>query len=259
MKIALIQEKQNELYQFGRNDILFTQEQARFFQKEMEEQNLSLLRTASSEGCDLLVTSEAFNYAGQPGKIDCPYEALIPELTDSLFEELSLIARQGRCYLAAGVLRKEKVLGSDRLYNSICFYGRDGKLLSVYDKIHLAGEENDFLTPGKEYQVVETDYGRVGMAVCWDMQFPETSRCLARAGADLLAVPTWGWEESYGHVRACENRLYIAAAMAVPFEEPIEGLRTPSEVVSPAGEVLMRGSRTKEEVVYCRIPDIRKR
>lgn len=257
MVIGLIQEKQNALYQFGREDIRFTRRQALALQKEMVEKNLAMMRQAAERDCDLLVTSEAFNYAGQPGKVDCPYEELIPEAGDVLFKELSETARRGKCYLAAGVLRKERTAGGSRLYNSIFFYGKDRRLLGVYDKIHLAGEENFFLTPGEQYQVVETEYGGIGMGICWDMQFPETAMNLASAGADLIVVPTWGWEEIYGHARAYENGIYVAAAMAVPYQEDIEGLRTPSEVVGPLGEVLTRGGRGREEVVYCTIPDIR--
>ena len=66
MKIALIQEKQNELYQFNKPEIKYTQEQAQDYQQKMVIQNLDMMRKAAQAGCDLIVTSEAFNFAGQP-------------------------------------------------------------------------------------------------------------------------------------------------------------------------------------------------
>ena len=73
-------------------------------------------------------------------------------------------------------------------------------------------------------------------------------------GSDCL--PDLGWEAIYGHARAYENGVYVAAAMAVPYWMDIEGLRNPSEVVSPCGEILMSADRKRQGVFLCGI-DIR--
>ncbi len=257
MKIALIQEKQNELYQFNNDNIRYTLEQAKEFQQEMVLQNLVMARAAAQEGCDLIVTSEAINFAGQPWKVQGDYASLIPDMEDKLFTHLSGIAQAGHCYVAAGVFRKEKVLEQEKLYNSIVLFDREGKLCNIYDKVHLAGDENDYLTRGDKYSVVETDFGRLGMAICWDMQFPETCQALADKDADLIIAPTWGWEWIYGPCRAYENGVYVASAMAVPYYMPIEGLRSPSEVIGPEGDILVRGSREESQIVMCDIPDVK--
>ena len=194
---------------------------------------------------------------GSPCKVEGDYAALIPEMENELFVQLSDIARDGHCYVAAGVFRKEKTSEGNRLYNSILLYDREGKLCSVYDKVHLAGDENDYLTRGNKYCVVETDFGRIGMAICWDMQFPETCQALADRDADLIIAPTWGWEWIYGPCRAYENGIYVASAMAVPYYMPIERLRSPSEVISPEGDILVRGSREEAQIVMVEIPDIK--
>jgi predicted amidohydrolase len=81
-------------------------------------------------------------------------------------------------------------LGDDgALYNSAAVVGPDG-LLAVYRKTHLWDREKLWFTPGSEPPpVVETPFGRIGVAVCYDLYFPELTRGLALAGADLIALP----------------------------------------------------------------------
>ena len=81
-------------------------------------------------------------------------------------------------------------LGDDgSLYNSAAVVGPDG-LLAVYRKTHLWDREKLWFTPGSEPPpVVETPFGRIGLAVCYDLYFPELTRGLALAGADLIALP----------------------------------------------------------------------
>ena len=81
-------------------------------------------------------------------------------------------------------------LGEDgALYNSAAVVGPDG-LLAVYRKTHLWDREKLWFTPGsKAPPVVETPFGRIGLAVCYDLYFPELTRGLALAGADVIVVP----------------------------------------------------------------------
>jgi len=81
-------------------------------------------------------------------------------------------------------------LGEDgAVYNSAAVVGPAG-LLAVYRKTHLWDREKLWFTPGSEPPpVVETPFGRIGVAVCYDLYFPELTRALALAGADLIAIP----------------------------------------------------------------------
>ena len=81
-------------------------------------------------------------------------------------------------------------LGDDgQLYNSAAIVGPDG-LLGVYRKTHLWDREKLFFQPGSEPPpVVDTPFGRIGVAICYDLYFPELTRALALAGADLIALP----------------------------------------------------------------------
>lgn len=72
------------------------------------------------------------------------------------------------------------------------------------------------------------------------MQFPEAARELVLGGADFIACPTWGWENIYGLSRACENDVVIAAAMAVPPDGEIKGIRNPSCIVYGTRNILVQ-------------------
>ena len=257
MRLALIQTKQNALYSFLTPERRYTVEEAAALQREMLEQNLALMRQAAEGGCDLMVTTEAINFPGQPHKVQGDIAPLVDDSLRWLVPELSAIARAGSCYIAACLFsRRAPGVTDGGLYNAIWLFDRQGEVCAVYHKTHLAGDENDYLTPGDRYCVAETDFGKLGLAICWDMQFPETCQTLTDMGADLIVAPTWGWEWSYGPARAYENGVYVAAAMAVPEWGPIEGLRSPSEVIAPDGECLARGSRTEAQIVYCDIEDL---
>ena len=78
----------------------------------------------------------------------------------------------------------------DAVYNSAFLIDRSG-VRAVYRKAHLWANERRWFTPGKQPPpVVETDRGRIGILVCYDLEFPEWPRIAALAGADLLCVPT---------------------------------------------------------------------
>lgn len=254
MKLALIQEKQNSLYQFKEASLHFEREELQKLQGEMIEQNLKLLREAAENKADIAVTSEAINFPGPPSSHTESTKELVEATQDDLLRQCSQIAVEGKMYLIVGMLRVEE---DGNLYNSAVAFDRNGRELLVYHKNFLAGDEKEYLTPGNGFPVWESEFGRIGIGICWDMQFPETARHYANQETDLLLCPTWGWEAIYGRSRAYENGIYVAAAMAVPSWKDIEGKRTPSEVVAPDGQVIVSGSAKSAEVVYCILEDIR--
>jgi predicted amidohydrolase len=105
-------------------------------------------------------------------------------------------------------------LGDDgTLYNSALVVDRTG-VRAVYRKTHLWNTEKLWFTPGSDpAPVVETDRGRIGAMVCYDMEFPEMVRSVAVRGADLLAVPTnWPWVERPDGLPAPEIVIAMGAA-----------------------------------------------
>lgn len=244
MKVALVQTKQNELYQFNRPDEFVSGDRALALQQEMTSQCLELAEGAVGKGCDLIVTTEAINFCGLESALgtSCtPY--ISPYPGDALFRRLSDLALRANSWLVAGVYnRRTDEKGCLCCYNSAFVYDRAGRLQGIYDKIHLTESEQECLTCGHEILTVDTDMGRMGVAVCYDMQFQDVCRRCREAGAEFIAVPTWGWEHGYGMQRIRETGLAVAAAMAVPYWMPIEGERIPSELVSGKGQVLARAN-----------------
>ena len=90
-----------------------------------------------------------------------------------------------------------ELAGDGRVFNSAAVVDGDG-VLAVYRKIHLWHDEASWFTPGEEpAPVLDTRHGRVGVGVCYDMEFPELTRGLALAGAELIVLPTnWPREDS---------------------------------------------------------------
>ena len=119
----------------------------------------------------------------------------------------------------------ERSCDEGRPYNTLLAVGPDGELLGAYRKIHLYDafgyRESDQLTPGDVAPVVVKIAGqRVGLMTCYDLRFPELSRALVDAGAEILAVPAaWVRGPLKEHhwttlltARAIENTCYVAAA-----------------------------------------------
>lgn len=253
MKLALIQEKQNKLYRFHDDDI-FSCDEAIRLQREMVELNIDFLREAAEKGADIALTSEAINYPGQvrclPGLSSIK---LVASTQDWVCAEISRVAREHGMYVVAGILR----VGRDgRLRNQAVVFDRSGAEIFEYSKVFLAGDENDYMTPGTDFPIWNSEFGKVGIGICWDMQFPETCRAYARQGVDLVLSPTWGWEHAYACARAYENGVYVAAAMAVPEYKDIEGKRAPSQVIAPDGSVLIEGPYDRPAVITVQLDDL---
>jgi predicted amidohydrolase len=96
------------------------------------------------------------------------------------------VAREGGGYIAGGFAERD----GDALYNSAVLVGPEGVALH-YRKLHLFAAEKEVFSPGdRGLQVVETELGRIGLCVCYDLRFVETLRVLALRGAELVCVPT---------------------------------------------------------------------
>lgn len=243
MRLTLIQPKQNALYDFAHPEKRISAEASRALREAMAEETITLMK--ASPNTDLIVTSEAINFPGLAKQLDAPYAAHVD--SHPLEARLAAVAREKACYVVGSLY----VARDGQLYNEAVVWDRGGAVVARYDKIHLAGEEQVSLTAGQRYCTVDADFGRFGVCVCWDMQFPEVCRHYALQGVRLVVCPTWGWEQIYAHARAYENGIFVAGAMAVPFQGAIEGIRTPSELVAPDGSVLARASADHAEALTC--------
>jgi predicted amidohydrolase len=191
-------------------------------------------------GTDVILLPEAVTLIGT-GKTYTDVAAPVPG-PDTEF--LGKLARAKRAYLVAGVLEREGAL----VYNTSVLLDRDGKYVGKYRKVYLPREEIDGgVTPGEDYPTFATDFGRVGMMICWDVQYADPARALALRGAELVLMPIWGGNETLAAARAIENHVFLAAS----------GYDHPTYVMDPMGEMLSRAP--KEGTVANATIDLAKR
>jgi predicted amidohydrolase len=99
------------------------------------------------------------------------------------------------------------------VYNTAVLIGPDGQLVGKYRKVCLPREEIAAgVTPGTDYPVFTTRFGKVGMMVCWDVHFPEVARNLSSRGAEVIAMPIWGGNPVLAQARAIENQIYLISS-----------------------------------------------
>lgn len=207
-----------------------------------------LFAQAAAQKTDLIVTTETINQVIQFHDLRYDFAALAEPLDGPLMARFAAFARRHSVNIVAGLLTRR----GERVYNSAVLFDRTGHAAGLFDKVHLpVGEVR--VTAGDTYPVFETDFGKLGMLICWDMQFPEAARALALAGAELVACPTWGWQKLYGCARALENIVTVAAAIGVIPDQPVWADCDPSCVVSNEGKVLAEAPALGTHVVTAEV------
>ena len=176
-------------------------------------------------------------------------------------DALASLCRQKQIYVVYGMLEA----AGECVYNSAVLSGPEG-VIGVYRKTHLPFLGVDRLaTAGSDpYQVFETPLGRLGLLICYDLRFPEPSRCLALLGADILVLPTnWptGADASPDYTapaRAIENRFFVVAVNRAGTERGIS-FSGKSQIVEPSGNRLALAQTTGEEVIYATFDPLKAR
>jgi len=133
----------------------------------------------------------------------------------------SALARKYGMYLCFAMLEA----CGDKLYNTAVLVDRNGEFVGKYRKTHLCPSEDEYITPGDEYPVFETDFGKVGITICMDIHSPELHRILALEGAEIILHPTmWydytgNYNEVLVNARAIDNGVYFVTAdyIKMPF------------------------------------------
>lgn len=168
-------------------------------------------RSAARAGARLLITPEAFTSGYNIGA------RRVAELAEPIdgpsAGELSAIAATHGLAILAGLPERD----GTAVYDTSLLLDARGEAVASYRKTHLLGEaDRAAYAPGGHLVLAEIDGVRVGLLLCWDVEFPEPARQLALAGVHLLAVPAslMAGAEHVAEVivptRAAENRVYIA-------------------------------------------------
>lgn len=209
----------------------------------------TMLAEGLARGAKLFVLPELWSTGYQLADIVRLAE---PENGPSL-EVLRDFAGRNRVEIVAGSLAE---LAGDKVYNTACVIGADGRITAKYRKIHLIGlmEEDKYITPGGAKCLFDASFGPAGLIICYDLRFTELPRNLALQGCRALFVPA-EWPAVRGAhwltlniARAVENQIFVFAANRVGRDAANEFFGH-SLVVDPLGNILAQGSATQEEVV----------
>ena len=141
---------------------------------------LSLLEAAGAQGADIACLPEGFVAAGLPGSRLASVAETIP---GPAFDRVAEQARKHSMYVVAGFYARME----ERIFNVAALIDRKGELAGMYAKNHTTeGEIDCGVTPGQGAPVFETDFGRMGLAVCFDINWQPVWSGFAEQGADLV-------------------------------------------------------------------------
>ena len=199
------------------------------------EQFATLIDEAARQKADIVCLPEGITQVGTKYQ----YVDAAEPIPGPSTRFLGLQAKKHHLYIVAGLYER----AGEAVYNTSVLMGRDGELVGRYRKVCLPREEIDGgLTPGSEYPVFDTDFGRIAMMICWDVSYPEVARELAAKGAEVILMPIAGGNETLVRARAIENQLHLVAS----------GYDVPTAIYNRAGEPLVKAEKDPE-VVVCEV------
>ncbi len=232
------------------------------------------IREAAAAGTQIILLSELFEreYFCQQRRYDFYRYAQTVEESPAVRMGIRL-AKELNVVLPVSFYEKDQ----NNLYNSLACVDADGTVLGVYRKTHIPDDhyyqEKFYFTPGDTgFCTFRTKFGTIGVGICWDQWFPETARCMALQGAELLLYPTAIGSEpildcdSMPHWRrvmqghAAANLMPVIAANRIGLETvspcPENGNQSSSLrfygssfLTDETGEVIAQASRDQEEIL----------
>lgn len=203
------------------------------------------IRQAAEEGAQVISLPEMWDC---PYSNDCFREYAEPADGPTV-EFMSRLAEELGIWLIGGSISE---LDGDRVYNTAFCFDPKGKVIGRHRKVHLFDidvkdgirfMESDTLTAGKDMTLLETEFGEIGVAICYDVRFPEWHRKMALAGAKLIVLPaafnmTTGpahWDLTM-RARALDNQVYFAACAPARDEQGVYVAWGNSCIATPWGD-----------------------
>ena len=192
-----------------------------------------------------------------PEIFTCPYDnsqfpLFAQEDGDSVYCFLAELARTNHFYVIGGSVPERDEEG--KIYNTSYVFDRKGELIGKHRKVHLFDidvpggqyfKESDVLSPGKEMTVFDTEYGRMGVCICFDIRFPDLFLQMRRAGVRMVFVPaafnmTTGpahWQTLF-RSRALDQQIFMAGCSPARDETASYIAYGHSIVTDPWGRIL---------------------
>ncbi|MFN0101365.1 MAG: carbon-nitrogen hydrolase family protein [Bryobacteraceae bacterium] len=189
--------------------------------EESVSQFIQAIGKSVPAGTDVILLPEGISVVGTTKTYVEISESIPGPTTKSLGE----VAKARKSYIIAGIYEREGAT----VYNTAVLIDRNGDLAGKYRKVYLPREEIERgLTPGTHFPVFQTDFGKVGLMICYDVFFAEPARALANQGADMILMPIWGGDETLAKARAIENGVFLVTS----------GYDHPTYIMDPFGERL---------------------
>lgn len=231
--------------------------------KEENLKKASTMIAQSVEGdADFIVLPEMFN---------CPYanekfiEYAEEEKTSKTLLEISNLAHANEVYILAGSIPEKE---NNKLYNTSYLFDKKGNIIAKHRKMHLFDidvkgkitfKESDVLTAGNDFTIANTEFGKIGIGICYDVRFPELARIMALKGALILFYPgafnmTTGpahWELLFKS-RALDNQVYCVGVAPALNEDASYHSFGHSIITNPWGEIVSKASE-KETLIISEI------
>ena len=231
--------------------------------KEDNVKTASLMIDESvSKNADFIVLPEMFN---------CPYsndkfiEYGEEEKNSYTLNKISLLAKKNNVYILAGSIPEKD---NGKLYNTSYLFDKEGNIIAKHRKMHLFDidvkgkmtfKESDVLTAGDDITVADTEFGKIGIGICYDIRFPELARLMVQEGALVLFYPgafnmTTGpahWELLF-KTRALDNQVYCIGVAPALNEDASYHSFGHSIITGPWGDVIAE-SDEKENLIISEI------
>ena len=219
------------------------------------DQNLNsakkILINATKQKCDLVVFPELY-LSGYFLDNNIKQNAI--SSNHIAIQELQDICKNHNIACVVGFARKDK----KKIYNSACFIDKTGEKLDVYDKTHLFGDEKLFFAKGNELKTFHSSLGKIGLLICYDIEFPETSRTLAMAGATTVICisanmkPYDDLHKKFIEIRALENNANIIYCNYVGKTNQFDFVGQ-SNIINNRGKNICKYSKSKK-LIYGTLP-----
>lgn len=212
------------------------------------------ITSAVQAGAKLIVLPENFAFMGfkNTDQVNIAEEDGAGPIQDFLSEQ----AKKNKVWLISGTIPVKSAL-ENKVYAACLVYNEKGERVSRYNKIHLFDvhleitsetyNESETVEAGNEVVVVETPFGKIGIAVCYDLRFPELFRKLVLRGAEIIVLPSAftavtgkaHWEVLL-RARAIENLCYVVASAQGGYHVNGRETHGDSMVVDPWGTIINR-------------------
>ncbi|MGN0177372.1 MAG: carbon-nitrogen hydrolase family protein [Methanobrevibacter sp.] len=221
-----------------------------------------MIEESVSENTDFIILPEMFN---------CPYsndkfiEYGEEEHNSPTLSEISTLARINKVYILAGSIPE---IDDDKLYNTSYLFDKQGNIIAKHRKMHLfdidvtgkiSFKESDVLTAGNEFTIANTEFGKIGIGICYDIRFPELARIMVENGALILIYPgafnmTTGpahWELLF-RTRAMDNQAFCIGVAPALNKNASYHSYGHSIITNPWGETITQASE-KESLIISEI------